>query len=226
MAATQRQAATSGVFLSGFHFGPLSKKHVSRDACNPLPNPPPPQTPSSHLPVRGRWGWGGGGKEKDHPHWDHSPSIRPFHTLWTWNNQGLIAAVCLCRPWLIAGRLTVLRPIEPRGRDRGEQSRQAWGCSRGHISKDTHKHSFYLFIPCYSLLSIVFWFSCHTHKEDGPLPQMAGVRVWYLNLFWFIWLSLCCLQTVGGLYSRCVSSFADIAYWLIAVNGFWPLLLF
>lgn len=104
--------------------------------------------PSSEREVRRR----GGGGEKDHPHWDHSPSIRPFHTLWTWNNQGLIAAVCLCRPWLIAGRLTVLRPIGF-GRDRGEQSRQAWRCSRGHISKDTHKHSFYLFIPCYSLLS-------------------------------------------------------------------------
>lgn len=93
-ATTQRQAATSGVFLSRFHFGPLSKKHVSRDAYNHpptapflLPNPPPPST----------FQWEGveQGGEKDHPHWDHSASIRPFHTLWTWNNRGLIAAVCL-----------------------------------------------------------------------------------------------------------------------------------
>lgn len=60
---SQRQAATSGVFLSRFHFGPLSKKHVSRDACNP-PNTPPPQLPPSRKrEVRGRekggGGWGG-----------------------------------------------------------------------------------------------------------------------------------------------------------------------
>ena len=101
LAATRRQAATSGVLLSRFHFGPLSKKHVSRDACNPLPYLP--LSASSHLPERGRWRGKEGRKKKDHPNWDHSPSIRPFHTLWTWNNQGLIAAVCLRRPQLKVG---------------------------------------------------------------------------------------------------------------------------
>lgn len=110
----RRQAATSGVFLSRFHFGLLSEKHVSRDACN-SPNTPllllltaPLLPPSRKGEVRGRE-WDGG----DHPHWDHSPSIRPFHTLWTWNNQGLIAAVCLCRPWLKTPRLTALSQSGP-----------------------------------------------------------------------------------------------------------------
>lgn len=94
MAATQRQAATSGVFLSRFHFGPLSKKHVSRDACYPtttttithLPFPitPPPQHPPPTFQLEGGEegeGERGGRAGGDHPHWDHSPSIRPFHTL-------------------------------------------------------------------------------------------------------------------------------------------------
>lgn len=59
---------------------------------------PPLLPPSSEREVRRG--------EKDHPHWDHSPSIRAFHTLWTWNNRGLIAAVCLWRLWLEAWRLS------------------------------------------------------------------------------------------------------------------------
>lgn len=109
----QKQAATSAVFLSRFHFSPLSKKHVSRDAYNTPPlhththtilllsNTLLPPSREGGREVEEKRG------EKDHPHWDHSPSIRPFHTLWTWNNQGLIAAVCLCRPWPKPRRLTV-----------------------------------------------------------------------------------------------------------------------
>lgn len=47
MAATQWQAATSGVFLSRFHFGPLSKIHVSRDAYNTPSFPILPLLPPS-----------------------------------------------------------------------------------------------------------------------------------------------------------------------------------
>lgn len=59
----------------------------------PLQVPPPPSF--HNPPAPSRKGERRDEGEKDHPHWDHSPSIRPFHTLWTWNNQSLIAAVCL-----------------------------------------------------------------------------------------------------------------------------------
>lgn len=181
MAATQRQAATSGVFLSRFHFGLLSKKHASRDAYNPLPSPPqfPPPT---FQREGGEVGEGGKEREgeKDHPHWDHSPWIRPFHTLWTWNNQGLIAAVCLRRPWLKARRLTVLRPdrLQPQ---RGERHGQDWGCSRGHISK-THTISL---SPATLFFARLVVFLLQRSWREGSLLQIAHVRVWYLNLFWF-----------------------------------------
>lgn len=101
----QKQAATSGVFWpdSILVCSARNKRHVMLNTpqqththTRTFYNPPPP---FFHLPERREVRCGRRG-EKDHPHWDHSPSISPFHTLWTWNNQGLIAAVCLSRPRL------------------------------------------------------------------------------------------------------------------------------
>lgn len=144
-AHNRTQAATSVVFFSRFHFSPLSKKHVTW-CLHPSPytqthtcthNPPPPQYPPPTFQREGCEVEGKRG-EKDHPHWDHSPSIRPFHTLWTWNNQVLIAAVCLCRPWLKPCRLTV------HGRSASAAERTEWTehgmLHRTHKQRHTQTH--------------------------------------------------------------------------------------
>lgn len=113
----RNRAATSGMFLWWFHFNPHSEKHVTWCLCKS-----PPHFPQSSCPFqKGRERRDEG--EKDHPHWDHSPSIRAFHTRWTWNNQSLIAAVCLeathgwSRPGLAAA-----------------QSRSCFGCREKSFS--------------------------------------------------------------------------------------------
>lgn len=112
----------------------------------------PANQPPHHLPPSsrreggegrrggGRWWWRGRQEErgrrgeKDHPHWDHSPSIRPFHTLWTWNNRGLIAAVCLRRAQRQAQGSALARADRPAEGPRWRRNRAD---RRGDAPEDT-----------------------------------------------------------------------------------------
>lgn len=185
MAATQRQAATSGVFLSRFHFGLLSKKHASRDACNPLPSPPQLPPPTFQWEGgevgEGERGGGGGGRP---PSLGSQPLNQALSHPVNLKQSGFNSS-CLSVP-------TLAKSEEAHGaeadrlRPRGERSRQDWGCSRGHISEDTNN----LFIPCYSLLSSSFSFPAilQCSWRDGSLLQIAHVRVWCLNLLLAHWI--------------------------------------
>ena len=178
--------------------------HVMPPAT-PFPNPPPPPSSSSHLPERGRCG--GGGREGERP-----PSLgsQPL-------NQTLSHPVNLKQSGFNSSCLSVPAPAKTMKAHSAEPiGRQAWGCSKGHRSKDTHKHFFSVFIPRYSFLSSSSSFPAVLQGSwrDGRLPQIAGVRVWYSKVILvhrieFVLFSGCC----RGFYSRCVSSFVDIVHW-------------
>lgn len=157
MAATQWQAATSGVFLSRFHFGLLSKKHVSRDAYNTPSFPILPLLP----PSRGRWGGGEGppslGSQPLNQALSHPVNLK----------QSGFNSSCLPVPALAvnvearSGEALRLRPAKTSQDAPEESSAQA----------DTSTHVFIPFSFCFSSFL--------------PYGSLRSGNFWHSTLFYF-----------------------------------------
>lgn len=191
--------------------------------------PPQPQsssssspTTSSHLPVRGgRWGGGGreGGRERP-PSLGSQPLNQtlshPVNLKQSGFNSSCLSAAALAKTTSGSQRRADrLRPLTEQNRT--EQRRQAWGCSKGHMSKDMQGLLFSPLCPPATLFSphpLAFSAILQGSQRDDALPSdrwcqglvfegYFGSSDWVCVVF----------KLLQGFIPHCVSSFTDIAHW-------------
>lgn len=180
----------------------------ARNMCHVMPAIPPPPPilllpntlpPSSEREVRGRER----GVERP-PSLGSQPLNQTLSHPVNLKQSGFNSS-CLSVPAL--AKTMSAHSAEPQ--PRRDQSRQAWGCSKGHRrQRHTIKHSFSAFIPCYSFLSTSSSFPPHVSRLIKRCSAPSGCRCQGLvfeGYLWFIGLSLCGFHTAARLCSRCHS---------------------